>query len=122
MMDREVEAYLRSVPKERLEHLKALHDLIVKLFPEATVDMKYKMPTYQFGEGWVAIANQKSYVSLYTCGYAHIAKFKENHPNYKTGKGCINFKESDTLPIQDLKRVIQHAILHPKDSEPFQSR
>jgi len=48
--------------------------------------MKYKMPTYQVGDGWVAIANQKNYISLYTCGYHHIVGFKNNNPGIKTGK------------------------------------
>lgn len=117
-MNREVEAYLKSVPEERVAHVNALHDLIVGLFPEAAIDMKYKMPTYHLGDGWVAIANQKNYVSLYTCGPAHLANFKEKHPNYKTGKGCINFKASDTLPMEALKGVIQHAIRHPKEDQP----
>jgi len=87
-----------------------LHQLIVDLHPTAIVDMKYKMPTYQIGDEWVAIANQKNYVSLYTCEYQHIAAFKEKHPKIKTGKGCINFKPDDVLPIKDLKAVIKHAI------------
>ena len=65
-IDDGVNAYFRSVPRERVQRLKTLHDLILKHFPEATVDMKYNMPTYRVAEGWVAIANQKHYVSLYT--------------------------------------------------------
>lgn len=45
MMNSEVEAYLKDVPEERLARVNALHDLIIGLFPDATVDMKYKMPT-----------------------------------------------------------------------------
>jgi len=77
--------------------------------------MLYKMPTYQVDDGWVAIANQKRYVSLYTCGYHHIADFKAKHPQIKTGKGCINFRQKDELPLDDLKAVVTHAIMHPKD-------
>ena len=72
------------------------------------------MPTYQVGDGWVALANQKNYVSLYTCGYHHIAAFREKHPKIKTGKACINFRPGDELPLQDLKAVVKHAITHPK--------
>jgi uncharacterized protein YdhG (YjbR/CyaY superfamily) len=94
--------------------LAALHSLIVELFPDAKIDMQYRMPTYRLGDGWVAIASQKRYVSLYTCGYHHIADFKKRHPEIKTGKGCINFRPPDRLPLRDLKPVIRHAILHPK--------
>jgi hypothetical protein len=92
-----------------------LHDLIIGLYPGALVDMQYKMPTYHHGEGWVALANQKHYVSLYTCGAYHLARFKEQHPDIRTGKGCINFKVSDKLPLPGLKQVIQHAMEHPME-------
>ena len=113
-MNNGVREYFDAVPDNRRSHVEKLHTAITDCFPKATLDMKYKMPTYSHGEGWVAIANQKNYVSLYTCGAAHLAAFKHKHPNYKTGKGCINFREKDEIPEADIKDVIKHAILHPK--------
>lgn len=75
--------------------------------------MKFRMPTYTVGAGWVALANQKNYISLYTCGYHHIEGFKVKHPEIKTGKGCINFRDKDELPINDICEVIQHAVQNP---------
>jgi uncharacterized protein YdhG (YjbR/CyaY superfamily) len=114
-MDKQVEAYFEMVPESRKATMDSLHLNILTEFPDVTVDMKYRMPTYSMGDGWVAIANQKNYISLYTCGYHHIKAFKEMHPHFKTGKGCINFKERDALPLEDIRKVIRHAILHPKD-------
>ncbi|MEX0321184.1 MAG: iron chaperone [Puniceicoccaceae bacterium] len=114
-MNKEVNEYFEAVPDSRRPGFISLHDSILEEFPDATVDMKYRMPTYSYNEGWVAIANQKNYMSLYTCGYHHIKEFKETYPKIKTGKGCINFKEKDILPLADIKKVIRHAILHPKD-------
>jgi len=91
-----------------------LHDLIVDVYPDAQIDMSYKMPTYKVNDGWVSLANQKNYVSLYTCGAHHLKEFKEKYPSIQTGKGCINFKKTDTLPIEALKMVVKHAIEHPK--------
>jgi uncharacterized protein YdhG (YjbR/CyaY superfamily) len=72
------------------------------------------MPTYRKGEGWVALANQKNYISLYTCGYHHIESFKTHYPDIKTGKGCINFRDKDDIPLKDIEAVVRHAIEHPK--------
>lgn len=116
-MDEAVAKYLEDLPEHRKKTLQALHSTILDLFPEIVIDMRYKMPTYHQGGGWVALANQKNYISLYTCGYHHIESFKAKHPKIKTGKGCINFKDRDTIPIEDLKPVIQHAILHPKPAK-----
>ena len=113
-MNEDVRQYFDVVPDSRKPHVDALHAAIMDCFPKATVDMKYKMPTYSYGEGWVAIANQKNYVSLYTCSAEHLAQFKKDYPNYKTGKGCINFRQKDEIPGEAVKAVIRHAILHPK--------
>ena len=109
-----IDLYLKSVPKQRLERYTSIHKLIMRLYPDAQVDMSYKMPTYRHGEGWVALANQKNYISLYTCSESHIKPYKNKHPQQKTGKGCINFKITDSVPVAAVKRVIRHAIEHPK--------
>ncbi len=111
----DIEAYLDAVPDERRKCVDSLHALIMRLYPNATADMQYKMPTYHAGDGWVAIANQKNYVSLYTCGAHHLANFKRKHPKIKTGKGCINFKPTEALPLADIEQVVRHAMDHPKD-------
>ena len=114
-MDLEVKDYFQAAPDIRKERLEQLHEMIMGLYPDAEVSMKYKMPTYQVGDGWVAIANQKHYLSVYTCGAHHLVLFKEKHPEIKTGKGCINLKPSDLLPIEDLQQVIRHAMENDKD-------
>ena len=114
-MNRDVKKYLEAVPEARRSHVTTLHALILECFPDCVVDMRYKMPTYSHGEGWVAVASQKSYVSLYTCSATHLTGFKKKHPDYKTGKGCINFRQSDAIPAADVEAVIRHAISHPKD-------
>ncbi len=85
-MDQAVRSYFDAVPETRQPHVMALHEAIIECFPDVSIDMRYRMPTYSYGEGWVAIANQKNYVSLYTCSASHLAKFKEKHPNYRTAE------------------------------------
>ena len=113
-MPEDVQAYFDALPEARKPRLQKLHDLILQCFPDVEIDMEYKMPTYHHGEGWVAISNQKAYVSLYTCSANHLAEFKQQHPDYKTGQGCINFRAKDDIPETAVKQVVRHAILHPK--------
>lgn len=110
----EVMEYFRAQPEARRERLLCLHREILAAYPAATVDMAYRMPTYKAGAGWVALANRKQHVSLYTCGYHHIEAFKQAHPQVKTGKGCINLRDRDQVPMEDLIQVVRHAIEHPK--------
>ena len=62
-MNKDVQKYFAAVPDDRKEIILRLHELIVGMYPDAEVDMSYKMPTYKAKEGWVALANQKHYVS-----------------------------------------------------------
>lgn len=94
--------------------MQRLHSLVLRLFPEADVDLSYRMSTYRFGDDWVALANQKRYVSLYTCSAHHLVNFKQAYPKIKTGKGCINFKLSDEFEDTIVMEVIRQAIEHPK--------
>ena len=87
-----------------------LLDLIRNIAPQAEASMKYKMPTFVLGDGWISVGNQKHYVSLYTCSSEHIASFSNKHPKQKTGKGCINFKDGDKLCEKDLGQVIRSAL------------
>jgi len=111
-----IKRYLATVPEKRKEKIKILHQLIMECYPGVSIDLKYKMPTYSYDAGWVAIANQKNYVSLYTCSARHLEQFKAAYPQIKTGKGCINFRDRDEIPDQAIKAVIRLAIEHPATS------
>ena len=109
-----VNDYIQSISDQRLDRYMSIHNLILKLYPDAFVDMSYKMPTYKAGDGWVALANRNNYISLYTCGASHLESYKKTQPQQKTGKGCINFRERDVIHLDDLETVIMHAVSHPK--------
>lgn len=111
----EVEQYLSAIPDGRRERFQSILRTIRSLYPDAVESMKYKMPTYSLGDGWVAVANQKNYISLYTCAPQHIASFQMKHPTIKTGKGCINFRDRDEILIEDIKPVIRSAIEYRHD-------
>lgn len=112
-MNRKVRRYLNAVPEDRKLLVEKIHGLIVGLYPDVKIDMSYRMPTYRAKDAWVAVANQKRYVSLYTCGAHHLAEFKAKYPGIGRGKGCINFKATDPVPVTALRKVIRHAIEHP---------
>ena len=92
----------------------SIHNLIMRLYPEASVDMGYSMPSYRIGDAWVALANQKHYISFYTCSASHLESYTQKYPQQKTGKGCINFRDSDQIHYDDLELVIRHAISYEK--------
>lgn len=106
----DLDSYLDAIPPARRARFDAIRALIAELYPEASESMRYKMPTYEYEQGWIALANQKSYISVYTCSAEHIAAFRQRHPALKTGTGCINFRDRDDIPLDDLKAVISSAL------------
>ena len=106
--------YLGALPETRRERMSLLHQRVLSLATDITVSMRYRMPTYQRTEGldehWLAIGNQKHYVSVYTCGPHHLATVRKKHPTGKGGKGCLNFREGDELPMRDLDGVFRSAL------------
>jgi uncharacterized protein YdhG (YjbR/CyaY superfamily) len=105
-----IDEYISKIPQNRIERFNELMNKIRKWHPDAELTMKYKMPTFELGDKWLAVANQKSYISVYTCGYHHIESYKEKHPETKTGKGCLNFRENDKINYKDLKAVAKSTL------------
>lgn len=105
-----IEKYMADIPPHRFSRFNAIFTLITQHYPTANISLKYKMPTFELNNRWIAIANQKSYISVYTCVAEHIAEFQALHPKVKTGKGCINIKDSDDFPVEDLLSIISKAL------------
>jgi uncharacterized protein YdhG (YjbR/CyaY superfamily) len=107
----DVEHYIEAIAdNDRKERFRSILELIRALYPTATESMRYKMPTFEYESGWISVANRKNYISVYTCMPDHIAEFKARHPKIPTGKGCINFRDKDEMPLSDLEQVIQRAL------------
>lgn len=104
-MQKEIEDYITAAPVERQTRLRHILQAIERQVPQAVQVIKHKMPTFQLGENWLAVANQKSYISIYTVSNDQIEGFKTKYPKVKTGTGCINLKDSDPLDTSDLALV-----------------
>lgn len=109
-----INEYLSNVPESRVDRFNELLNNIKKWHPKSELTMEYKMPTFESGENWIAAANQKSYISVYTCGYHHIESYKKKHPETKSGKGCLNFRDNDKIFYGDLKDVVKSTLTSHK--------
>lgn len=102
--------YITKLPDARAARGRALHALVLKLFPKAAVSLDYRMPTYRVGENFFAWASRKQYLSVYTCSNARIAAFTQKHPGIKSGVGCINFRDKDAFVMTELRAVVKAAL------------
>lgn len=123
-----VEGYIDSVPVERKELIKFLHEFIQK----STPGLKPHFATNMLGYGsfpyrnykheaieWpvVALANQKNYVSIYVCsildgGYL-AEKYAMELGKVSVGKSCIRFKKLEDINLPTLKKVLELAANKP---------
>ena len=113
-MNKEVQRYVDAVSDDRRRLFDKLHALIMGLYPDAEVVIAYEVPMYRAKSGRVGLGYWKKGVSLYTSA-RHSAEFRAKYPAIKTGKGSINFKVTDVVPVAALKKVIRYAIEHPKE-------
>jgi uncharacterized protein YdhG (YjbR/CyaY superfamily) len=109
-MNGQVQRYVEAVQDERRPLFDELQALILGLYPDAKVVLSYQVPTYRAKSGWVALGYWKGGVSVYTNGAHNIAEFRAEHPGFKTGKGSINFKVRDEVPVPALEKVFTHAM------------
>ena len=109
-MTREVQLYIESVADGRRGLFERLQAMVLGLYPEAAATISYQIPKYKAGSGWVSLGYWKEGVSVYTDDFQAIARFKERHPRMKTGKGSINIRTTDEIPMEDLEHVVRHAM------------
>lgn len=105
-----IDAYLATLERTRRERGEAIDALIRKLAPDAAIDMSHRMPTYKRGAHFVAWASQKRCLSVYTCSAERSAAFRAKWPKIKAGVGCVNFKDTDPFPLDDLKTLVRDAL------------
>lgn len=124
-----VASYLATVPDDRQDLIRFLHDFIQKAAPSLRAHFAYNMLGYgsfpyknykNNTVSWpvVGLANQKNYVSIYVCSVVdgtYLAEiYKQQLGKVSVGKSCIRFKKLENVNLPALKKVIQTAAKHPE--------
>ncbi|WP_455203000.1 DUF1801 domain-containing protein [Kaarinaea lacus] len=97
-------------PEFRGQRLQELREHFIRAVSGVEESFKYKMPTFEKGDNWVSIANQKHYISVYFCSEELIADIKVKHPKLSFGKGCVRIKDNQDLPLADLGKAFKKAM------------
>ena len=103
----DITRYLHDIEGPARKDLFTLQSLIHAFFPNASVSIQHRMPTYDLGQGIsVSFANQKNYMAFYCCEGGLVEKYKKELPNCDVGKGCIRFKEADHDFLEVVKKIL----------------
>ncbi len=128
-----VEEYLAGLPEDRRAIVSTVRDVVNEHLPEGYVEqMDYGMiswvipletkPDTYNGKplGYVALASQKQYVSLYLLGLysdgPELAWFEERYAarglELDMGKSCVRFKQLDDLPLDVIGEAVAMIPVH----------
>ena len=112
-VDPGVRKFVNAVSDERRTLYDTLERLILGMYPDARIGISYGVPTYWAKSGRVGLAYWSDGVSFYPFGGDYLDAFRAAYPAVKTGKGTINFKVSEKVPVAALKKIIRESIEHP---------
>lgn len=106
------EQYLASLPPERRAPIDRVWRLLRENMPGGYAeDVGPKFLSFKAGEDWyVALANQKNYMSLYLMPVYVFPELKARldaaAKKLKCGKSCINFQRAEDLPLDVIAEIV----------------
>jgi hypothetical protein len=104
--------YLDSLPADRREAVAQVWKVIRESVPEGyREEVTPKYLTFMADDEWyIALANQKNYISLHLLPIYYFPELKAKLDNsgkkLKGGKGCINFKRAEDLPLATIAEIV----------------
>lgn len=113
-MDEAVQLYIDGIAAEHRPLFDRLHRLILTAYPEATVVLSYRIPTYKVGTRRLYVGAWKHGLSIYGWQRGRADVFIAQHPTLKTSKGTIQLRPDDAAAIPDEEfGELVHAALDP---------
>jgi hypothetical protein len=107
------ERYLGGLPVERREAIERVWQAVRENMPRGyTEKITPKYLTFMADDEWyIALANQKNYISLHLCSLYFFPELKAKLDNsgkkVKCGNSCINFKRVEDLPLEAIGEIIR---------------
>jgi uncharacterized protein YdhG (YjbR/CyaY superfamily) len=100
-VDEAVRGYIEAIDPRHRPLFDRVHALILAAYPEARVEISYRMPTYRIGARRLYVGAWKHGVSLYGWPQGRDAGFTSRHPALRTSKGTIRLRPEDAAGVSD---------------------
>lgn len=103
-----VDEYIDSFSPEVKELLVSIRKIISEEIPNAEQVISYNIPCFKFNGNYIIyFSGWKNHIALYPFSSDMQKAFKES-VNYNTsGKGTIQFKLTDPLPLKFIRKIVQ---------------
>jgi hypothetical protein len=100
-VDEAVQAYIDGIAAEHRPLFDRLHQLILRVNPNVTAVLSYRMPTYKLGGQRLHLGAWRHGVSIYGWQHDQDGGFVARHPTLKTSTGTIRLRPGDAADISD---------------------
>ena len=111
-MDDDVRAYIDAIKPTHRPLFDRLSGLIYEAFPEATVGIAYKMPTFKVGGCSLYVGVWSHGLSIYGWADGRDGGFSLRHPEMTSGKGTIRLPlaAGDLIADDELRDLVRGAL------------
>jgi uncharacterized protein YdhG (YjbR/CyaY superfamily) len=110
-----VKQYLSWQNADQRAALDRLREVIASAAPDATEGISYSMPAYLLGgKGLVCYAAFKDHYSLFPMSGAVVEKHAAELGDRVTGKGTIQFRYDERLPVGLVKKIVKTRVAELK--------
>lgn len=106
-----IDDYLAALDEPRRGKLAAAIEAVRRAAPGAAESVQWGMPVFSGRGRDLALASQKSYISIYACSDpALAAELRAAEPRAKGGKACVNFTDAVDIPLEALCALARNAL------------
>jgi uncharacterized protein YdhG (YjbR/CyaY superfamily) len=110
-----VKQYLGWQNAEQRAALDRLREVIAAAAPDATEGISYSMPAFLLGgKGLVCYAAFKDHYSLFPMSGAVVERHAADLGERVTGKGTIQFRYDERLPVALVKKIVKTRVAELK--------
>ncbi len=106
---KDVDAYIRTAPKETQVKLEELRAIIKSVVPKAQERISYGMPYYDYNGRLAYFAHAKKHVGLYVMPPV-IADHHVELEGYRTSKATVQLPLSKELPVTLIKKLLRAGV------------
>ena len=110
MKDEQVTKYIQGFEATIADRLTQLREFIVATVPQAKECISYAMPAYKVdGKILIYFAGYAKHIGMYP-GRIESYDFSERIKKYAHGKSTLQFKNSEPLPLDIIKELLEYRL------------
>lgn len=104
-----IDEYIAAFPEDVQVLLQQMRDTIQQAAPHATEAIKYAIPTFIFHGNLVHFGGYKNHIGFYPAPMG-IEAFKAETAQYEGGKGTLQFRIDNPLPLDLVSRIVKYRV------------